>query len=227
VNYSHKIVAAFVLAAVCAFAQTSKSALASDPAGWEDILPPTDFHGWTRLPIAPDALSPVTQWKRQGDLLICEGNRGHAWLRQDRETSDFILHAEFRFKPIEGRKGYNSGIFVRNDADYTNNKSTWIQMQVGSPMGAYLFGVMPINGKLQSFNLVSRMKAPPLTGPGEWNIVEITAQGPLMRVWANGSVVCEYPYVGVASGHIGLEAEGYEIEFRNLKLKPLTRASVQ
>ena len=37
----------------------------------------------------------------------------------------------------------------------------------------------------------------------------------------NGAVVSEFDECEVRKGYVGLEAEGYRIEFRNLKLKVL------
>ena len=59
-----------------------------------------------------------------------------------------------------------------------------------------------------------RMKA-----PGEWNTVEVTAQGSTLAVWFNGAEVSRFAECGMPAGHIALESEGYGIEFRNLKLK--------
>jgi hypothetical protein len=224
VNCWLKLSIPFLLTGLALSAQ-QPSGLVRDPSGWEDILPPASLQGWTRLPIGAPAVDPVNQWHRDGDLLVCDGTRGHEWLRMDRETGDFIFHAEFRFLSDPRGKGYNSGIFVRTAADYTSSLEPWVQMQVGSPVGAYLFGVLPFDGRLRSFNVADRVKPPALTAPGVWNTVEITARGPVLSVWANGALVCEYPYTTVARGHIGLEAEGYRIEFRNLKWKSLEPAA--
>lgn len=55
----------------------------------------------------------------------------------------------------------------------------------------------------------------------------ITAQGATLLSWVNGAAVSEYKYCSVGKGHLGLEAEGFRIEFRNLKVKPLALAPLQ
>ncbi|MGD0500906.1 MAG: family 16 glycoside hydrolase [Bryobacteraceae bacterium] len=40
-------------------------------------------------------------------------------------------------------------------------------------------------------------------------------------VWVNGAVISEKKDLTMLKGYIGLEAEGYLIEFRNLKLKEM------
>jgi hypothetical protein len=46
------------------------------------------------------------------------------------------------------------------------------------------------------------------------------ARGRTLSLWVNGAVTSEIA-VDVPRGHFGLEAEGWRIEFRNLKTKPL------
>lgn len=202
-------------------AQLEKSQLEQSPSGWTDVMPGPGLKGWTRLPIAPDPLAAESQWKTQGDLLICEGNKGHDWIRYDKELTDFIFHVEFRYVPMQGNPRYNSGIFLRNAADYSH----WIQVQIGGGAGGYLFGRLP-EGK--RFNLSDRTPDQSMVKPaGEWNTVEVTARGPVVTSWVNGKVLCEYKYLPVDRGYIGLEGEGFRIEFRNLKIKPLAPVSVQ
>ena len=42
-----------------------------------------------------------------------------------------------------------------------------------------------------------------------------------MTLWVNGAVVNRWPDCEVPKGYVGLEAEGYRIEFRNVKVKSL------
>jgi hypothetical protein len=56
---------------------------------------------------------------------------------------------------------------------------------------------------------------------GEWNTIEITAVGKVLTLWVNGAVTCQFEDCGQAKGRLGLEGEGYRIEFRNLKVKAL------
>jgi len=195
-------------------------ALESEPSGWKDILPNAAFDGWTRLPfLTTNAMDPVSQWKvdTANRVLLCEGNRGHEWLRYDRELTDAIFHAEFRFTPIAGGKGYNSGVMIRNNADGT----IWYQAQAGEEGTGYLFGANPVNGKPERFNLRSEMKENRVRPAGQWNVYELRAEGPRITVWVNGGVTTELAAAAARQGYAGLEAEGYRIEFRNLKLKEL------
>jgi hypothetical protein len=56
---------------------------------------------------------------------------------------------------------------------------------------------------------------------GEWNHFEIRAVGDKITLSVNGEVVNELTGVGLKKGYIGFEAEGYEIAFKNIRLKVL------
>jgi len=192
--------------------------LASDPSGWVDIMPHESLDGWTRVAIPPDkALDPINQWSfdKEHGTIVCEGNHGHEWLRYDHELTNFLLHVEWRFETdSEGRKGYNSGVFVRNSLD----GKVWHQAQVGA--SAYLFGQTLVHGELSRFRIPSPA-VNPLHAIGEWNTYEIRCDGPKITLWVNGDLAGEADVPEVLKGYWGLEAEGYHIEFRNIKLKTL------
>jgi hypothetical protein len=185
-----------------------------------DILPDETLKGWTRIPIpAPAGLQPKLQWRvdAKEKALICTGDGGHEWLRYDRELGDFVLEVDWRFTPKgEGEKRYNSGVGVR----LSKWGELWNQAQTG-PAGAYLFGANFTDGAIRSYNLSKQMKENRVKPAGEWNHFEIRAEGDKITLSVNGAVVNELPGVGLRRGYIGLEAEGYEIAFRNLKLTEL------
>jgi hypothetical protein len=197
------------------------SALQADPSGWKDIMPAPSFEGWTRLPfMVTTPMNPASQWKvdTAANVLICEGDKGHEWLRYDKELADSIFHVEFRFTKIEGGRGYNSGVMGRNSADGT----TYVQAQAGEGGTGWLFGSAPgPNGQAVRFNLRADMKDDRVKPAGEWNVFEFKAVGPDITSWVNGAVVSEKKDFPVLKGYVGLEAEGYRIEFRNVKLKEL------
>ncbi|RPI27969.1 MAG: DUF1080 domain-containing protein [Acidobacteria bacterium] len=202
-----------------AFPQDTKSALESDPGGWVDIMPGADLNGWTVLTIpAGGSIHSPSQWKVEpAGTLVCDGTGGHEWLRYDRELKDFMFHVEWRFAPIEAGKGYNSGVYVRNSGD----AKVWHQAQVGGGSGGFLFGDTPVGGEVKRVNLRASSVVDRVKPAGEWNTYEITCRGPVIKLWTNGLVTSEMPNCEALQGYAGLEAEGYRIEFRNLKLKEL------
>lgn len=205
----------------CALSAQQKSALESEPKGWSDIFPDAGLKGWTRSAIPPkDPLKDYAGWKPDAGtrVLLCEGDKlGHEWLRYDREFEDFILHVEWRFRKLEGSPRYNSGIFVRNSADGV----IWHQAQTGNAGGGFIFGNTLVKGQPQRINLSKQIREQRVKPAGEWNAYEIRCEGRVITLWVNGAVTSEFPECEVPRGYIGLEAEGYPIEFRNIRIKPL------
>jgi hypothetical protein len=201
-------------------APETRSALETDPQGWLDILPPADLKGWYRVPVPPTGKLGRDQWRvdTAQNILICDGDGGHDMLLFDKEIGDAIFHFEFCYTKIEGKTGYNSGAYVRNSSD----GSIWHQAQFGDAKDGYLFGeTLTADGKKKFFNLAKAVKDMRVKPAGQWNTFEVTARGKVLTLWVNGAVTCEFPDCGQLKGRVGLEAEGYRIEFRNLKLKSL------
>jgi hypothetical protein len=174
--------------------------------------------GWSRIPIpAMDGLKGKPQWRvdaAQGTL-ICTGEGQHEWLRYDTPAGDFVFEVDWRFTP-KGDVKYNSGIGIR----LSPWGEIWAQAQTG-PSGGFLFGQNLAGGSLQRFHTLKEMKENRVKPAGEWNHYEIRAEGDRITLSVNGAVVSETNGYGLRKGYIGLEAEGYEITFRNLKLQTL------
>ena len=195
----------------------TKSALESNPTGWINLLSDSALKNWKRIPIPPKGkLSERNPWNLPGDgaTLICDGVGIHEMLLWEKEVGDGIFHVEWRFKKIEGKKGYNSGVYVRNSAD----GAVWHQAQVGSKNVGFIFGDTLVDGAKKRINIGGKV---PQRGKeaGEWNTFEITCKGKMISLWVNGAVTCFWDDCQVASGYLGLEAEGWLIEFKNVKFK--------
>ena len=189
------------------------------PAQSVDLLPDESLKGWTRVPIPPtDGVKPKLQWRvdPEAKTLICAGDGQHEWLRYDQVLADYILEVDFRFTPKAPDAKYNSGIGIR----LSPAAELWAQAQTG-PSGGYLFGVNLVDGALTRFNLMKEMKENRIKPAGEWNHYEIRVQGDKITLAVNGAQVNEIAGIALRKGHIGLEAEGFEIAFRNIKLTKL------
>lgn len=188
-------------------------------ADWVTIQPDASFKGWTRVPIKPTTvLVSPSQWGVASDgNVICDGSRqkGHEFLRYDRELKNFVLHVEWRFTKIEGETKYNSGVFVRTTAD---GDTAWYQAQVGPPSNGGYFFYVDTTGKRTT--LKADMPSNPVKDAGEWNTYEIRADGPKVALMVNGVETSHFDCDRL-QGYAGLEAEYHRIEFRNIRLKEL------
>jgi hypothetical protein len=201
-------------------AAETPSKLQSDPHGWQDILPSSDLKGWYRVPVPPTGKLGRDQWHVDAakKILICDGDGGHDMLLFDKEIGDAVFHFEFCYTKIEGKTGYNSGAYVRNSKD----GAIWHQAQFGDGKDGFLFGqTLGPDGKKKSFNFSRQIGETRVKPAGEWNTFEVTAEGKVLTLWVNGAVTCQFDSCGSEKGFLGLEGEGYRIEFRNLKVKTL------
>jgi hypothetical protein len=198
------------------------SALEKDTKGWIDMLSGAgpELEGWKREPIPPGReIGEKSQWSFDSATgnLVCQGDGGHEWLKLDQVLTDYILHVEWRFTPVPGKKGYNSGVFVRNSSD----GKMWHQAQCGDASGGFLFGETLANYAMVPFNLKKELREQRVKPAGQWNTYEITCTGRQVTLWVNGAVTNQWRPCQVPRGYIGVEAEGWRIEFRNIKVKLL------
>lgn len=173
---------------------------------------------WTRIAIPPThPVSSIAQWHIDAakHTIVCDGNGGHEWLRFNRELGDFDFQVKWRFTPVANTTKYNSGVFFRNDAE----GNIWHQAQT-SLRGGYIFGVTPIDGKPTRFNLQKEMKENRVKPAGQWNLFDIRCVGSTCTLAVNGEVV-NTVQTGILKGYVGLEAEGYQIAFKDFKLREL------
>jgi hypothetical protein len=203
----------------------TKSALESDGSGWTNLLADKSLKDWVRGPLGANPIvraglmSDPSPWKLapSGEILTCDGkNAGHELLRYAPELKDFVVHVEYRHVPVEGETRYNSGVYVRTNMDGT----IWHQAQA-TLAGGFLMMNTLVKGVTQRVNLAKEMKENRVKPAGEWNVYEIRAVGKQITLWVNGAVVSEFNDCEVLSGYLGLEAEGYGVEFRNVQLKRL------
>jgi hypothetical protein len=189
------------------------------PGQSTDLLPDESLKDWTRIPIPPtDGVKPKLQWRVDPaqKLLICTGDGQHEWLRYDRLLGDYVLEIDFRFAPKRLDVKYNSGVGIR----LSQYGELWLQAQTG-PTGGFLFGVNLVDGAFVRSTLQKEMKENRIKPAGEWNHYEVRVQGDRVTLAVNGAVVNEWPGIALRKGYLGLEAEGHEIAFRNLRLTPL------
>lgn len=201
------------------------AALLAAPAAAQNVkLFPTDGkigeqEAWTRVAIPPDhPVSQIPQWHIDyaNKQIVCDGNGGHEWLRFNRELANFTFHVKWRFTPVATpNPKYNSGVFFRNNLD----GSIWHQANT-TQAGGYLFGLTPVDGKPTRFNLQKDMTEDRVKPVGEWNTFDIRCVGDSCTLAVNGEVV-NTAKVGQAKGYVGLESEGYQITFKDFRLREL------
>jgi hypothetical protein len=139
------------------------------------------------------------------------------WLRSEKQFENFDLRFEFR------RVGWcNSGVFFHAPLHGRNSKVGFefqIDQKVGEPLSiktcGAIFGVVP-------------PLANPLKPSGEWNSGRIVMDWPSLQCWMNDELVQdlnveeneELKY-RLRYGYVGLQALGYNVWFRNIRIREL------
>ncbi len=199
--------------------------IVSDDVGFSPIFNGRDLTGWT---------GNTDGYGVEDGSIRTFPDRAGGNLYTEQEYADFILRFAFRLPP-----GANNGIAVRapltGDAAYEG-----MEIQVLENSHPKYAGLKPwqFHGSVYGIS-------PALRGyqalPGEWNHEEIRVEGRKIRVVLNGKVINEvdldeamkdgtlsgreHPGAARLSGHIGFCGHGDVVEFKDLRLRPLSGTS--
>lgn len=179
-------------------------------AGWVALFDGKTLNGWIVTG------SNKKGWKVE-DGVITWGGRGGGYLRTIDRYDDFILTLDWRIQ-----ENGNSGIMLR--APRANRAS-----KIG-----FEFQLMGDHGKApdkQGTAAIYSVKPPKENASkphGEWNHVEIHANGPHVKALLNGTVVQDVNFdeveelsVRLREGFIALQDHGRFVEFKNIRIKEL------
>lgn len=189
---------------------------------WQPLFNGRDLTGWTAVNGAAD-----TWFVRDGRLVTSGKPTG--FLRTDAMFDDFDLELEWRLTDAGG----NSGVFVFADG----------LPQIGAPYPEAI-ELQILDGDQGSIFGIRGATIEPLTRPdkkgnapraraeedrqrpvGQWNQYALSARGGLLELAVNGKVVTRARSPERLKGYLALQAEGHKVEFRNLRIRPLTPAS--
>jgi hypothetical protein len=198
-----------------------------DLTGWHADVPELDKD--------PGGTSPFVV--RDGMLVSLGTPGGH--LITDDEYSNYRLDVEYRFA---GKPG-NCGVLVHASTPRALYEmfpqSLEVQMQSGEAGDFWCIkedvtvpDMEKRRGPKQNWgvdgdrlrrirNLTDGSEKP----PGEWNTMVIECVGGELKVWVNGDLVNHGTKCTASKGHIALQAEGSEVEFRKLELTPIDKLS--
>jgi len=175
-----------------------------------------------------NAVLKAGSWRLADGVLERVGG-GDLWTKQ--KYADFVLDLDFKVS-----KGANSGVFVRCSdlADWIN---TAIEIQVHETTDGTKHGQC---GAVYDIMSPSKNVTKPA---GEWNSMQITAQGPKLQVVMNGEKIVDinldnwtqagmnpqgtrnkfkYAYKDIPrTGFIGFQDHGSAVWFRNIRIQEL------
>ena len=155
-----------------------------------------DFTGWRFT--SKDGTGP--NWSMKNGVIHLTGG-GQPHLASVKTYGDFEMICEWRAL----REKYNSGFFIRARKNVGNNQLNLAKGGEGKFIG----------GKIEGSKAVPELQKK----SGEWNEWRVLVVGDKVTFSCNGKLAWEGEGVQPASGHIGLQAEGVPLEFRNLRIR--------
>ncbi len=197
--------------------------LNADRPGEKKLFNGKDLAGW--VPIVPEAsakgITPESVWSVKDGVLVCKGEPA-GYIRTKDTYTNFILRLQWRFNP-ETKKAGNSGVLFRmTGEDKVWPKSLEAQLMSGNAGDFYGIGGFKYIGdparQKDRHTPRTRTAERPV---GEWNEYEIIVNGGDVVLYVNGEELNRATGAEQVPGHVCLQSEGVEIQFRDIRLVPL------
>jgi hypothetical protein len=193
--------------------------------GFVPLFNGRDLSGWKPYD------SKAENWSVEDGVLVCAG-KGGGWLGTERDYDNFVLRLEYRLKP-----GGNSGVYLRApEKGWISRAGMEIQiLDDNDPRYAHL-DFYQYTGSIYHVVAPTQRAGKPA---GQWNALEIRADGRQIVVVLNGkkivdadldrclkdpAVAREHPGLTRTTGRIGLQSHSERVEFRALRIKELKTA---
>ncbi len=140
------------------------------------------------------------------------------YMRTKDVYSDYKLHVEWRY-PGELS---NSGVFVHSQTPDT----IWLkcfecQLHAGDAGDFICMNGSSMNEQKEGSRVIKKMNPSNEKLAGEWNTMEVICKSNTIEVSVNGLLQNKATGISDSKGHICLQSEGKDIQFRNVYLIPL------
>jgi len=209
-----------LLTSSCGRSKAKKSETSSESSTEKiQIFNGTDLVNWTFFLRDPSADASKV-FSIQNNVIHITGDP-FGYMRTRDTYSDYTLHLEWRY-PFELT---NSGIFIHAQTpDTIWPQCIEVQLKAGNAGDFVCMGESDMNERIDKSSRVVPKKAESTEkAVGEWNTMEITCIGDNIDVMVNGVIMNKATGVSVKEGHICLQSEGKDIEFRNVYITRLKK----
>lgn len=157
-------------------------------------------------------------WREDGETIICLGTpKGYVYSREP--FGNFTLRCEFRYVPGDGAEELeksNTGFMIHIQEPHRVWPNSWEVQGRWDELCS-----IKANGGAAELTIHDRPEVRDrVRRPvDEWNSVEIVSKDGALTAWLNGELVCESEPGELTRGLLGLQSEGYEVHFRNLRVR--------
>jgi len=178
-----------------------------------------DLNNWTFY-LSDVSMNPAEVFSSRDGVIHIAGNP-YGYMRTKESYSDYRLHLEYRW-PVEAT---NSGVFIHTQLpDTLWPQCIECQLAAGNAGDFICMSGADMNERTDKSKIVLKKYEASSEKPvGEWNIMEISCKANTIEVYINGMLQNKGTGVSVTRGHICLQSEGKEIEFRNVYLTKLKK----
>lgn len=179
----------------------------ADDAGFVDLFDGKSLDGWT--PEHTDRFS-----VREGVIFNDDGN---GWLRSNKSFRDFEFQGEYRAMT----RGADSGVLFRGPAQCTpkapHRPIKGYQLRVIDAENNLM--ILGHGGTPSKFDRDTDALKAAMKGPGAWQAITLKVVGKHAEATLNGRRITVSDTIHLPSGHLGLQGEHGQFEWRNLKIK--------
>jgi hypothetical protein len=179
-----------------------------------------DLSNWT-FHLKDPAVDPASVFTVQNGVIHIKGDP-FGYMRTKDTYTEYKLHVEWHY-PGEAS---NSGVFVHAQLPDT----IWLkcfecQLKSGSAGDFVCMNGAKMNELKPNTRVVNKMAASSEKPVGEWNTMEVTCKSNTIEVYVNGTLQNKATGISDTKGHICLQSEGKDIEFRNVFITKLPQSS--
>lgn len=191
--------------------------------GFKPLFNGRNLDGWVPVNGAP------TTWRAEDGMIRCTG-KPTGVMRTDRMYENFILEMEWMHHSPKG----NAGLFVWSDPlpakGVPFTRAIEVQVMLGSETPNYtsegdifsIWGATMTPDRAHPGGWQRCLPSSARTKPaGAWNHYRVTCIDGVIKLEVNGEEVSGGYDINPRKGYICLEAEGSEVDFRNLRIKEL------
>ena len=192
-------------------------------AGFKRLFNGNNLRGW---------IGNTQGYAIKDGIMICDpalGGSGNLYTEE--QYGDFVFRFEFRLLP-----GANNGLGIRTPST-GNSAYAGMELQILDDASPRYTGWLKDYQHHGSIYGVVPAKTGHLKPVGEWNYQEVTAEGKQITIKLNGTTIVDadiekastpktvdgkdHPGLKRDKGHIGFCGHGDQVEFRNIRIKPL------
>jgi hypothetical protein len=192
--------------------------------GFKSLFDGKDLDGWKVQLFGPANEEKPTFTVKNGEIV--DTGHPHGYIYTDKSYKNYTIKYDWMYKRPAGLEdeekfGGNSGLLIH----IQGHGKSWpacIEVQGENKTHGKIFAIGGLkDAEMKNVKFYPEKLKEARHKVGEWNTTEFTCDHGKLTTKVNGEVVAEGMCNPDLSGPIGLQSEGAEIHFKNIKIKVL------